>query len=290
MGPDMERLHASMLGVSTLMSADLVEHYVNQVLPRITTTFDHIPPARGDELLVDIGCYGPVLGPLHDVLGYRHMGAVAKDDWAACDSKILPAWAKHRGIDLTLWFGDIERETLPWNDGEADVVLMLEILEHFAIDPMFALNEANRILKNEGKLILSTPNAASDNALMRLLAGLHPHDGIGYNGADTNRHNRLYNADELYELLSIAGFTGIEVISLDESDYRPRLGMRVELGYALARLIRAGRRKKFAGSILLVTAFKSSAPKERYPRPFYIDRELFADFFNTVEKRRATSE
>ena len=36
------------------------------------------------------------------------------------------------------------------------------------------------------------------------IAGKNPHLGLQYNGVDNNRHNRLYDADELIELLDAA--------------------------------------------------------------------------------------
>ena len=40
-----------------------------------------------------------------------------------------------------------------------DTIIMGEVLEHFEIDPMYALNELNRVQKIGGRLILTTPNA-----------------------------------------------------------------------------------------------------------------------------------
>jgi SAM-dependent methyltransferase len=270
-----------MLDVRTAMSDEFAELYLSQVVERIRATIAHIPPAKGDELLVDIGCYGPVLGLLHTLLGYKRLGAVAKYDWGPCDSVVLPGWAKERGIDLSVWFGDVERRPLPWADQEAHVVLMLEVLEHFAVDPMFALAEANRILKPGGTLVLSTPNAASENALLRLIAGKNPHIGLEYNGLNSDRHNRLYDTDELNELLKCAGFSHVEVTTVADGT-RIRLGYRSDISRLCARFFRRRTAAKQNGDILLACGVKKSPPAERYPDFLYVDRKLFSDWFELL--------
>jgi SAM-dependent methyltransferase len=270
-----------MLDVRTAMSHQLAELYLSQVLERIRATVAYIPPAKGDELLVDIGCWGPVLGPVHTLRGYKRLGAVAKDDWGPCDSVVLPGWAKERGIDLSVWFGDVERQPLPWADQEADVVLMLEILEHFAVDPMFVLVEANRILKPGGTLVVSTPNAASENALVRLIAGKNPYLGLEYNGVESNRHNRLYDPDELNELLKCAGFSHVEVTTIPGGT-RTHLGYRSDILRLCVRLFQRRKVAKQSGDILLAYAVKTSPPLERYPGFLYVDRKLFSDWYKAT--------
>ena len=277
-GPSQDRLRLAMLDVRTGMSQQLAELYLSESLGRIRATMPHIPPAKGDELLVDIGCWGPLLGPLHTLLGYKRLGAVAKEDWGPCDSVILPGWARERDINLLIWFGDVERQRLSWADQEADVVLMLEILEHFSVDPMFVLTEANRILKPQGTLVLTTPNAASETALLRLIAGKNPYLGLEYNGVDSNRHNRLYDAEELEQLLTCAGFSSAEVTTIPETR-RSRLGYRSDIPHLWARLLRSNKVARQSGDFLLARAVKTSSPLERYPYFLYGDRRLFSDWY-----------
>jgi ubiquinone/menaquinone biosynthesis C-methylase UbiE len=48
---------------------------------------------------------------------------------------------------------------LPFNDNSFDYILFLDVIEHlFFPDQIKALNELYRVLKNDGKLILSVPN------------------------------------------------------------------------------------------------------------------------------------
>ncbi|CUK19438.1 bifunctional 3-demethylubiquinone-9 3-methyltransferase/ 2-octaprenyl-6-hydroxy phenol methylase [Ruegeria denitrificans] len=56
---------------------------------------------------------------------------------------------------------DIEKDTVPLDDGVADVVLFNEVFEHLRIDPIFTMGEVARVLKPGGQLFLSTPNLQS---------------------------------------------------------------------------------------------------------------------------------
>jgi SAM-dependent methyltransferase len=69
---------------------------------------------------------------------------------------------------------DFESDPLPIGDETTAVVLLLEVLEHFYQDPMFALREIHRILQPGGHLVLSTPNLASFRAIVGVLAHYSP--------------------------------------------------------------------------------------------------------------------
>jgi len=275
----------AMRRVRTKMKPELVSTYLETTLWRFEETFRVIPRSTGDSLLVDIGCYGPVLGPLHDLLGYKRIGAVALYDWGPFDLSTLPDWAREQGIELAPWIGDVERQALPWSTASVDVILMLEILEHFTIDPMHALWEANRILKTGGTLVLSTPNAASTAALVRLLRGRNPIPEP-YNGEDGNRHNRLYDGGEIHRLLVAAGFGDIRCISIGPTTRKKRLLRSVARG--LATILDSDQQPAgdpdLPGDILLATCRKVGAPTTRYPGFLYMDRLLFDDWYAHMRK------
>jgi SAM-dependent methyltransferase len=63
---------------------------------------------------------------------------------------------KAKGKNLNVKRFNLEKR-LPYNDGEFDIVYAGELIEHL-FDPDFFLKEANRILKEKGYLLLSTPN------------------------------------------------------------------------------------------------------------------------------------
>jgi SAM-dependent methyltransferase len=109
---------------------------------------------------------------------------------------------------------NIEEERFPFEDGEFDVVLFCEILEHLLNDPLAVILEVKRVLRRGGHLILTTPNVNRWENVARMVAGVNiydPYSGYGPYG----RHNREYNKHELNQLLVRAGFV---VESLETAD------------------------------------------------------------------------
>ncbi|MBN1250485.1 MAG: methyltransferase domain-containing protein [Anaerolineae bacterium] len=103
---------------------------------------------------------------------------------------------------------NIEEEA-PSSD-KYDVVLCCEVIEHLTMDPMGALLRLKTTLKENGHLILTTPNVNRLENVAKMLAGVNIHDpysGYGMYG----RHNREYNKHELHLLLTHLGFE-IEVM------------------------------------------------------------------------------
>jgi SAM-dependent methyltransferase len=101
---------------------------------------------------------------------------------------------------------NIEEESFPFEDGEFDVILFCEIIEHLLMNPVAVLKEIKRVLKPNGALILTTPNVSRLENVAKMVAGVNiydPYSGYGPYG----RHNREYNQHELYLLLNYLGFT-----------------------------------------------------------------------------------
>ena len=100
---------------------------------------------------------------------------------------------------------DVERHDLEVA-GQFDVVLFCEVLEHLPYDPAWALYNIARRVKPGGHLILTTPNPARMENIVRLIEEREtfsdPISGHGIHG----RHNREYSARELKEMLEGAGF------------------------------------------------------------------------------------
>jgi len=110
-------------------------------------------------------------------------------------------------LETTNFEFNLEKESAPYPAEAFDGVLLMEVLEHFAVDPLFALAEVNRILKPNGFLFLSTPNLASWRALHAAIDYRSPYlFGIFTADASTDRHNREYTVEEVRRLVVAAGF------------------------------------------------------------------------------------
>lgn len=154
---------------------------------------------------------------------------------------------------------DFERDRAPYPSDTFDGVLLMEVLEHFAVDPMFALAEINRILKPGGFLFLTTPNIASWRALREIAEYRAPYVyGVFTRSASTNRHNREYTAHEVAHAVTAAGFEvqrleAINVYEVSESA-QPIAGLRTE----------------HRGDTTFCLCRKSGPMRDRYPSWLYV--------------------
>jgi glycosyltransferase involved in cell wall biosynthesis/SAM-dependent methyltransferase len=111
-------------------------------------------------------------------------------------------------INITVCGLNVETTRLPFADDEFDLVIAMEILEHLTIDPSFMFSEANRVLRENGAFLVTTPNLVSLQAMSRALNGASPYTFgvfVPWNGV-YGRHNREYTPVEVDALGRYAGF------------------------------------------------------------------------------------
>jgi GT2 family glycosyltransferase/glycosyltransferase involved in cell wall biosynthesis/SAM-dependent methyltransferase len=158
---------------------------------------------------------------------------------------------------------DVQLHPWPHEDGSFDVVLCCEMLQRLHTDPLGLFAEINRVLKQDGVLLLTTPNLASAHAVEEALRGGSPY-GYGkfeIGGNPTDRHNREYTAGEVERLAIAAGF---EVSALRTHDFywpakREVLRALASQGHSVAR----------RGDATFLLARKHGAVVDRYPAEFY---------------------
>jgi SAM-dependent methyltransferase len=104
-------------------------------------------------------------------------------------------------------FFNLEKEPASYPDSAFDGVVLMEVLEHFTVDPMYALSELNRILRPGGFLMLTTPNLASWVSLINLINYETTYIyGLFERHHCPDRHNREYTVHEVGKLAEAAGF------------------------------------------------------------------------------------
>ena len=103
------------------------------------------------------------------------------------DATVAHARARYPAADFV--HGDVRR--LPFEDGEFDLVVSFETIEHVR-DPEVALDELRRVLAEEGQLLISTPNKHSYLV-------------------ENEFHEREFTHEEFVELLS-ARFTNVDLL------------------------------------------------------------------------------
>lgn len=106
---------------------------------------------------------------------------------------------------------DLYQKKYPWENNFFDFIICSEVLEHLIparITHMFS--EFNRILKREGKLILTTPNIASLLKRINLARGKNPIEfDLTVHDNDTFGHIREFTMNEIITVLEEANFTTI---------------------------------------------------------------------------------
>jgi SAM-dependent methyltransferase len=195
--------------------------------------------------IVDIGCGDGEAASVALAAnpGHRLVGI----DWSAAALR----QAKARG--LTVIRAAVDGVSLPLLTGTADVVIMSELIEHL-VDTDSALDEAWRVLKPGGSLLLSTPNLAAWYNRGLLAVGVQPvfsevslRGVFGRPGTVVAGHLRMFTSRSLTELLRARGFGSIELSGAPYHDV-PRL---------LRPLDRAFCGWPGAASIILVRARKT---------------------------------
>lgn len=236
--------------------------YLNIHKRRLIETLTAIPIAQNGELqALDAGTSGLMLEWLTDHLGYdKSFGTIFSNNSAEFKQMSFDYLNDERIFDT--YHLNIEKCHLPCEANKFSLITFCEVLEHFTADPMFFLFEANRVLKPEGLLFLTTPNSASQRCINFILNGKPPYNYFSYNKHGKSTGHRCEYTPEIVKLaLKSSGF---EIISLTTpyGNYEPD----EELEKFLAM---GGYSNELRGENIFVLAQKVSAPKKRYPAPLY---------------------
>ena len=102
---------------------------------------------RAGDVVLDLGCGTGHFCAALDAAGATPIGVDTSPE------AVRRARDRHPGLDFRL---ASVAEPLPLSDGSADVVWLGEVLEH-VVDGAALLSEARRVLRPDGRLLLSTP-------------------------------------------------------------------------------------------------------------------------------------
>lgn len=120
------------------------------------------------------------------------------------DKKFRELLTKH---NIKLISNDLY-SNLPFQENSFDAVFFCDVIEHlYPWKVIDILKEINRILKDDGELIISTPNLRRFSNILRFLSGrqINPDINLAIVG-ETFGHIREYNYKELEYILVEAGF------------------------------------------------------------------------------------
>ncbi len=148
--------------------------------------------------VLDIGCYPPHLFSLLKMQGFQVHGISSPHE-----PVIYPK------IQVL----NIENSDLPFSKNHFDLILLTELVEHLLLNPVPVLKNICRVLKPGGHFILTTPNAARLQNIVKLLIGQNIYfsldqlyDSSLSTGSVYHRHNREYTLKELKKVIFDSSF------------------------------------------------------------------------------------
>ena len=103
--------------------------------------------------------------------------------------------------------GDVETMELPFPEGSFDVVLCGDLIEHLRAPERF-LARVRPLLRDDGRLVLTTPNVANWAMRLGLLAGRWRYTE---RGILDRTHLHLFTRGTLVETLESAGYRMVEL-------------------------------------------------------------------------------
>jgi len=122
-------------------------------------------------------------------------------------------WRKKTLIDkIKFKKADFLKKSLPYADNFFDIIFSFDVIEHL-LKPQIMLREMRRLLKDDGILIISTPNRHRWAGFILLLLGLRkiPYFPNPDHSRDPySAHEIEYTYSELQRLLEKEGFTIIK--------------------------------------------------------------------------------
>ena len=244
--------------------------YVDSHLTRLVRTLEITPPGGADDAALEMGAYMHITPALRSKLGYGEVRGCYLGPLGEVDRRAVASSSGER-FECEIDLFDAEKDRYPYEDGRFATVLCCELLEHLYEDPMHLMAEVNRILREGGRLVLSTPNACSLRALSATLLSYHP--GLFHHyvkpdaeGRRDPRHAREYAPRDLQALFEAAGFA---VELLESGPYIERDSL--ELEWINRLLERHELTRELRGDCLHIVGRKTGPVRERYPAALYAD-------------------
>lgn len=198
----------------------------------------------GGDVVVDLGCGDGT--PLDD-LGARYRVAVGFDIGAG---RIR---ARGGSDGWTFSLADLN-QGIPLGDGVADALFANQVIEHVA-NPLVFANEARRVLRTGGRLVVTTPNVRYVKHIWSLVGGGAGPMTSSYRARTIDDwdggHIHYFTPDDLAWIMHAAGFSECETSAL----IAPNGGGRW-LRPALSRWAHTAPVKNFLSGNTLMTAVK----------------------------------
>jgi 2-polyprenyl-3-methyl-5-hydroxy-6-metoxy-1,4-benzoquinol methylase len=111
----------------------------------------------------------------------------------------------NRSADVAAW---------PQRPAAFDLIVYSETVEHIHAAPEFSLLMLSSLLKDRGKIVVSTPNAAQLRHRALLLLGVNPFERVRYYPKNPG-HFREYTARELRDMANVVDLRCLRIERID---------------------------------------------------------------------------
>jgi SAM-dependent methyltransferase len=212
--------------------------YLEKHIPRLARTLALVPPRQNTGRVLELGCYMQITPLLERICGYREVRGAYFGSLGRVDTKRVQF--PEREFVCQVDHFDAERDRFPYADGQFDLVIAGEVIEHLSYDPMHMLLEARRVLAEDGYLLVTTPNVGSVTSVAKTLDGRdNPQIYFLYTLPEESStpeigHVREYTVHELGAAVSAAGFEVQRLFTTfiaEYSSHLPLLSFLEEHGY-----------------------------------------------------------
>lgn len=242
--------------------------YALEHLGRFIRTIEITPPGTESDRILEMGCYLQITPALKTKLGYGEVRGSYLGPAGNVDDKTATSTSGETfrcSVDLF----DAESDAYPYPDGHFSTVVCCELIEHLSEDPMHLMAEVNRVTRDGGFLVLSTPNTASLRSVASVLERRHPglytqYTKLKGGNATEPRHAREYAPDEIVHLLDASGFALTHLETGPYSTERP-----TAYDWTLKLLHKHGLATDLRDDVIHAVGRKSGPVKDRYPEWLY---------------------
>jgi SAM-dependent methyltransferase len=180
------------------------------------TIVRHLPPSRSAKIL-DLGCGPCEKTAVLSALGYQCSGYDdLQDDWHKIpeNREAITNFAAAMGIDFRLASGT----EFPWAPHTFDLVMLNDVVEHLHNSPRSLLNSVLPLVKEDGFLLITVPNAVNIRKRIDVALGRSNYQkfNLYYWYPDPWRgHIREYTKQDLQLLAENLGLSIVELKSRD---------------------------------------------------------------------------
>lgn len=147
-----------------------------------------------DKVVLDVGCAGGYFGEELKKLGAREVSGIDLSTPAVTEAE--------KRLDKA-FVTDIQTEKTSFSDNYFDIIIFSEVIEHLLF-PERALLELRRVLKDDGMIIVTTPNLLVFSNRVRMMLGIFEYKDASF---FERGHIHFFTVSSLKKILTETGFT-----------------------------------------------------------------------------------